>query len=74
MSTVKERIIGAVTVMNDNDAEKVWQLIQAAFSLTNVSETTPTADEAAIMKAYSNGDPDYQPSISHEDVMKELGL
>ena len=34
MSNVKERIFGAVTIMSDEDAEKVWNLIQAAFCLT----------------------------------------
>lgn len=27
MSNVKERIFGAVTIMSDEDAEKVWNLI-----------------------------------------------
>ena len=29
MSNVKERIFGAVTIMSDEDAEKVWNLIQS---------------------------------------------
>ena len=28
MSTVKERILGAVTIMSEEDAEKVWDLIR----------------------------------------------
>ena len=31
MSNVKERIFNAVTIMNDEDAEKVWNLIQSIF-------------------------------------------
>ena len=27
MSNVKERIFGAVTIMSDEDAEKVWKLL-----------------------------------------------
>ena len=31
MSNVKERIIGAVTIMSEEEAEKVWNLIQASL-------------------------------------------
>jgi hypothetical protein len=34
----------------------------------------PDPDEQAIMNAYKNGDPDYQPSVSQEDLLKELNL
>lgn len=35
MSNVKERILGAVTIMSEEDAEKVWNLIQSSFALSN---------------------------------------
>ena len=41
MSAVKERIIGAVTIMSEEDAENVWHLIQSAFALKNVPVTEP---------------------------------
>lgn len=31
MTMIKEKIINAVTVMNDNDAEVVWNLIVKKF-------------------------------------------
>ena len=71
---VKERIFGAVTIMSDEDAEKVWNLIQATFLLNNVEEVTPDPDEIAALNAYHSGDPDYQPAMSQEEVLKELGL
>lgn len=74
MSMIKERIIGAVSIMNEKDAEKVWNLIQATFALSNAPEDEAEADEIAIMKEYSNGNKDYQATISHSDVLKELGL
>lgn len=40
--------------------------------LTNIEEVTPEADELAAIEAYKSGDPDYQPSISQEDLIKEL--
>ena len=74
MSSVKERIIGAVSIMNDKDAEKVWQLILATFSLAGVEEEEAFPDEIAAIKAYQNGDPEYQPACLHEDVIKKLDL
>ena len=31
MTAIKERILGAVTIMNDAEAEAVWELIIANF-------------------------------------------
>ena len=74
ISNVKERIFGTVAIMSDEDAEKVWNLIQATFLLNNVEEVTPDPDEIAALNAYHSGDPDYQPAMSQEEVLKELGL
>ncbi|MBS5064833.1 MAG: hypothetical protein KHZ58_13745 [Hungatella hathewayi] len=74
MSNIKERILGAVTVMNDKDAEKVWDLIQSTFALSNAEEVEPDTDELTVLNAYRNGSPEYQPSVSHEELLKELGL
>ena len=74
MSNIKERIFGAVSIMTDEDAQKVWDLILSTFALNNVAQDTPTPDEQAAFAAYKNGDPDYQPSISQEELMKELNI
>ena len=74
MSNIKERIFGAVTVMSEEDAQKVWDLILSTFTLDNIEQVVPEPDEQAIMKAYKNGDPNYQPSVSQEDLLKELNL
>ena len=74
MSNIKERILGAVTVMSEKDAEKVWNLIMATFALANADEVEPDPDEEEIMYAYKSGAPDYQAAISQEDLIKELGL
>ena len=74
VSSVKERIIGAVSIMNDKDAEKVWQLILATFSLAGAEEEEALPDEIAAIKAYQSGDPEYQPAYLHEDVIKKLDL
>lgn len=74
MSNIKERIFGAVTVMSEADAQKVWELILSTFALNNVEQIVPDSDEQAAMDAYKNGNPDYQPSVSQEDLLKELNL
>lgn len=74
MSNIKERIFGAVSIMTDEDAQKVWDLILSTFALNNVPQDTPTPDEQAAFAAYKNGDPDYQPSISQEELLKELNI
>ena len=74
MSNMKERILGAVTIMSEKEAEKVWELIQGTFCLSNAEEDIPDDEESKIMKAYKSGDPDYQPSITQEELIKEFGL
>lgn len=74
MSNVKERILGAITIMSEKDAEKVWELIQATFILNNAEEVVPDPEELEALRAYQNGDPEYQPYITHDELMKELGI
>ena len=42
--------------------------------LNKVEQIVPDPDEQAAMDAYKNGNPDYQPSVSQEDLLKELNL
>ena len=42
--------------------------------LNNVEQIAPDPDEQAAMDAYKNGNPDYQPSVSQEDLLKDLNL
>lgn len=74
MSNVKERILGAITIMSEKDAEKVWELIQATFILNNAEEVVPEPEELEAIRAYQNGDPEYQPYITQDGLMKELGI
>ena len=74
MSSIKERIFGAVTVMSEEDAQKVWELILSTFSLDSIEQVLPEPEEQAAINAYQNGDPDYQTSVSQEDLIRELNL
>ncbi|MBS5364562.1 MAG: hypothetical protein ACLUW4_04795 [Butyribacter sp.] len=37
-------------------------------------ETEPTEEEIKILDAFENGEPDYAPDTSIEDLKNELGL
>ncbi len=53
MTGVKERIIGAVTVMNDSDAEKFWNIILNNFAPAweNIIEEEPDEFDIQMLKA-----------------------
>lgn len=71
MSAVKERILNAITIMTEEDAIKIWNVIQFQLS---VPTDMPTEDELEIFAAYKNGDDEYAPFISHEDLKRKLNL
>lgn len=78
MTAVKERIMGAVTLMNDQDAEKIWNLIQSHFVISskgwdNIEEVIPDQIDLLMLKEIED-DPDCHEFVSSEDVRKELGI
>ena len=75
MSAVKERILGAVTVMSDIDAEKIWDIITKHFSFDWDSvETVSPDDWDRKMLAEIKEDPDCRSFVSSEEAMKAIGL
>lgn len=77
MSNIKERILGALTVMSEADALKIWLYIENNYkeqSWEDIEEVEPTPEEIAILDAYENGDPEYQAVMTHEELLKELGI
>lgn len=76
MTAIKERILGAVTVMNDTEAEAVWELIVANFpkrAWDDIETVTPDKWDEQML-ANIEADPDCKEFISKEEAMKELGL
>ncbi len=53
MIAVKERIIGAVTVMNERDAEAFWDIILEKFtpSWSNIEEVEPDEMDSQMLDA-----------------------
>ncbi|MCH5270854.1 MAG: hypothetical protein J1E83_08905 [Lachnospiraceae bacterium] len=75
MSAVKERILGAVTVMSDIEAEKIWDMITKHFSFDWDSVETVSPDEwDKKMLAEIKEDPDCKSFVSSEEAMKAIGL
>lgn len=76
MSVIKERIIGAVSIMNETDAEKVWNLITDIFpsrSWADIEEVEPDETDLEILRSAAT-DPDCSVFVSNADAMAELGL
>ena len=75
MSAVKERILGAVTVMNENDAQILWNMIAQTFGVNweNIEEAKPD-DWDMQMLGEIKDNPECHEFVSEEDAMKELGL
>ena len=78
MAVIKERIIGAVTLMTDKDAENFWELIKSHYIISpktweDIEEGPPDEFDLAMLKEIEN-DPDCQEFVSSDDVIRELGL
>ena len=79
VSIFKERVIGAVSIMTESDAKKIWTMILNEFAPKDFSnmyfeEVEPDEDEKLIFDAYESGDPEYQPYMTHEQLIAKLGL
>lgn len=76
----KEKIITLLDIMTDEQAEIILNYIQNTFELRqkntweNIKEDAPTPEEIEIINSYKNGDEEYQPALSHEELKKELGI
>lgn len=76
MSNIKERIIGAVTVMNEEDAARIWKLITDTFQ-EKQWESIPVEEPDEIdinMIEEMKNDADCNEFVSSEQAMKMLGL
>lgn len=74
MTNVKERILGAVTVMSEQDANHLWNIIIKNFSEWNyIEEITPDNIDIAMLEDIEKN-PDCKQFVSNETAMKQLGL
>lgn len=76
MSAIKERILGAVTVMSEADAEKVWKFVLdnlPSRSWDDIGESAPDEWDLKILDNIEHN-PECHEFVSQEDVLRELGL
>lgn len=76
MSNVKERIIGAVTIMNEQDAIKVWNIITTTFrekEWDSIPEELPDDVDLTMLEEIK-GNPDCHEFVSSDEAMKLLGI
>lgn len=76
MSNVKERIIGAVTVMNEEDAAHIWKLITDIFQnkqWASIPVENPDDIDMKMIEEMKN-DADCREFVSSDEAMKMLGL
>lgn len=69
MTAVKEKIIGAVTVMNDTDAEFFWELIEKNFSPSwdSIEEIEPDEIDMQMLDAIKH-DPECHEFTREQDI------
>lgn len=69
MTAVKERIIGAVTVMNDRDAEAFWNIILEKFtpSWNSMEEVEPDEMDMQMLNAIAT-DPECHEFVKESDI------
>jgi len=76
----RERAIGALSIMDEQNASMVWDFIQERFTpepvieLVSINDPDLSLEELKAVEAYRRGDEEYQPSISLTDFKKEVGL
>lgn len=76
MSPIKERIMGAITMMDDTEAEAVWNFVienLSPRSWENIEEIVPDEWDLKMLKDIET-DPDCHEFIPQEELLKELGI
>lgn len=75
MSAVKERILGAVTIMDEDDAQMLWNIITETFGSGwgNIEEVMPDSWDLQMIREIKVN-PECHEFVSEKDAMKELGL
>lgn len=75
MNIFKERIIGAITVMSNNDLEKLWDILKTQFSNSwdNIEEIEPDEIDIKMLNEIENN-PDCKVFVSENDALKQLGI
>lgn len=78
MSNIKERLLGAITVMTEADAYNLWLYIENQHkekNLDDIEEVEPDEVDLKMLDEYENDtDPEKDETYSLEDCKKEWGI
>lgn len=70
MTAIKEKIIDAVTIMDDKDAEMFWEIISKKFTPStwdNIPEEAPDEIDLQMLEAIEN-DPECREFVKESDI------
>ena len=73
---IKERIYGAVSIMNKEEVSYLWDIITSGFmhrSWEDIPETVPDEIDLQMLKEMDE-DPECHEFVSEEVMLKELGI
>ena len=74
MSNIKERILGAVTVMSEKDANSLWKIIiDNCSSWSDIEEIEPDKTDLDMLNEIETN-PECKTFVSSDEAMKELGI
>ena len=71
MSEVKNRLIGAITVMDEAGAQRLWAMVQQLYadSWDNIEEVQPDELDLQMIRQIQQ-DPDCQDFVSAQEAQK----
>lgn len=73
---LKERIYGAVSIMNKEEVSYLWDIITSGFrhrSWADIPETELDEIDVQMLKELDQ-DPECHEFVSEEEMLKELGI
>ena len=78
MSVVKERILGALVVMSEEQAQRLWTILEDEFSNKDIAwddieEVDPDDTDLKMLNEIKN-DPDCNAFVSAESIYERIGL
>ncbi len=75
MSEIKARLFGAITVMDESSARRLWEVVEKMYSddgWSAVEEAAPDAIDLQMIRD-AQSDPDCASAASDEEVRAILG-
>ena len=74
MSNVKERLFGAIMVMDETTAQKLWEYVQNLYDdpWANIEEIEPDEIDLQMLREIEN-DPDCHTIATEEEVRDTFG-